>query len=139
LVAYIHLNPLRAGIVDDLSALKAYPFTGHSALMGRKHRAWQDTGYVLALFGRGLSEARLNLQRHVAKWALKGRCPELTGGGLVRSSGGWHAVKEKRTGMGFGLPATSASSGVANLVNGGSQKPRSDRINRINRIVPLSG
>jgi putative transposase len=34
LVAYIYLNPLRAGIVDDLAALKAYPFTGHSALMG---------------------------------------------------------------------------------------------------------
>jgi REP element-mobilizing transposase RayT len=35
LVAYIHLNPLRAGIVEDLAALKAYPFTGHSALMGQ--------------------------------------------------------------------------------------------------------
>jgi putative transposase len=58
LVAYIHLNALRTGIVDDLSALKAYPFTGHSALMGRKARPWQDTRYVLALFGRGLSEAR---------------------------------------------------------------------------------
>jgi putative transposase len=69
LVAYIHLNALRTGIVDDLSALKAYPFTGHSALMGRKARPWQDTRYVLALFGRGLSEARRNLQRHVSKWA----------------------------------------------------------------------
>ena len=81
LVAYIHLNPLRAGIVDDLAALKAYPFTGHSALMGQEDRPWQDTRYVLALFGRGLSEARRNLQRHVSKWASKARCPELTGGG----------------------------------------------------------
>jgi putative transposase len=94
LVAYIHLNPLRAGVVDDLAALKAYPFTGNSALMGREDRPWQDTRYVLALFGRGLSEARRNLQRHAAKWVLKGRCPELTGGGLIRSSGGWRAVKE---------------------------------------------
>jgi putative transposase len=94
LVAYIHLNALRTGIVDDLSALKAYPFTGHSALMGRKARPWQDTRYVLALFGRGLSEARRNLQRHVSKWASKGRCPELTGGGLILSSGGWRAVGE---------------------------------------------
>jgi putative transposase len=94
LVAYIHLNPLRAGIVGDLPALKAYPFTGHSALMGKKDRPWQDTRYVLALFGRGLSEAQRNLQHHVAKWALKGRFQELTGGGLIRSSGGWRAVRE---------------------------------------------
>jgi putative transposase len=94
LVAYIHLNPLRDGIVGDLPALKAYPFTGHSALMGQEDRPWQDTRYVLALFGRGLSEAKRNLQRHVAKWALKGRFQGLTGGGLIRSSGGWRAVRD---------------------------------------------
>ncbi len=81
LVAYIHLNPVRAGIVGDVTSLKAYPFTGHSALMGRALRPWQDTPYVLALFGKSVSEARRNLQRHVARWAAKGRRPELTGGG----------------------------------------------------------
>jgi chromosomal replication initiation ATPase DnaA len=30
----------------------------------------------------------------VAKWASKGRCPELTGSGLIRSSGGWRDVGE---------------------------------------------
>jgi putative transposase len=49
---------------------------------------------VLALFGRSVSEARRNLQRHVTQWSAKGRCPELTGGGLIRSAGGWSAVKE---------------------------------------------
>jgi len=94
LVAYIHLNPFRAGIVADIAALKVYPFTGHSALMGKRVRPWQDTAYVLTLFGRTISEARRNLQKHVLKWSAKGRCPELTGGGLVRSAGGWRAVKE---------------------------------------------
>jgi putative transposase len=94
LVVYIHLNPVRAGIVEDIKALKTYPFTGHSALMGKALRHWQDTPYVLALFGKSVSEARANLQRHVVRWAAKGRCPELTGGGLVRSAGGWRAVKE---------------------------------------------
>jgi hypothetical protein len=28
------------------------------------------------------------------RWAAKRRRPELTGGGLIRSSGGWRAVKE---------------------------------------------
>jgi REP element-mobilizing transposase RayT len=94
LVAYIHLNPLRAGMVADAAALKSYPFTGHSALMGRVARSWQDTDYVLALFGHSASEARRSLQRHVVKWSERGRCPELTGGGLIRSAGGWAAVKE---------------------------------------------
>src|SRR5690606_10860929 len=29
LVRYIHLNPLRAGLVQDLDALNRYPFSGH--------------------------------------------------------------------------------------------------------------
>ena len=94
LVAYIHLNPHRAGVVAEIAALKGYAWTGHSALMGQVDREWQDTGYVLSLFGGGASEARRNLQRHMVKWHEKGRCTELTGGGLIRSSGGWQAVKE---------------------------------------------
>ena len=94
LVAYIHLNPVRAGMVEDVAALKVYPFTGHSALMGKRIRPWQDTAYVLALFGRSVSEARRNLQIHLSRWLAKGHCSELTGGGLIRSAGGWRAVEE---------------------------------------------
>jgi putative transposase len=94
LVAYIHLNPFRAGIVEDVSELGSYPYAGHSALMGKRSRPWQDTEYILGLFGRTFSEARRNLQRHLLKWSTKGRCSDLTGGGLIRSSGGWRAVKE---------------------------------------------
>ncbi len=94
LVAYIHLNPVRAVVVADVAALKGYAWTGHSALMGQVDREWQDTGYVLSLFGGSVPEARRNLQRHMVKWHEKGRCTELTGGGLIRSSGGWQAVKE---------------------------------------------
>jgi len=43
LVAYIHLNPLRARLVEDASALREFPFAGHSALMGKMSRPWQDT------------------------------------------------------------------------------------------------
>jgi REP element-mobilizing transposase RayT len=94
LVAYIHLNPFRAGIVSDIEGLEMFPYAGQSALMGNVPRLWQDTGSVLALFGKTLKEARMNLQRHVVQWASRGRCPELTGGGLIRSSGGWRKVKE---------------------------------------------
>ena len=94
LVAYIHLNPLRGGIVPDVAALRDYPYTGYSALMGKVKRPWQDTEYVLGLFGKTVSVARRNLGRHVQKWSEKGRRSELSGGGLVRSAGGWRAIKE---------------------------------------------
>jgi REP element-mobilizing transposase RayT len=34
MVRYIHLNPLRAGVVKDLKALVKYAWCGHSALIG---------------------------------------------------------------------------------------------------------
>ncbi|MEA3385292.1 MAG: transposase [Thermodesulfobacteriota bacterium] len=36
LIRYIHLNPLRAGLVKDLKELDKYPWTGHSAIMGKR-------------------------------------------------------------------------------------------------------
>ena len=36
LIRYIHLNPLRAGLVNDLKKLDKYPWTGHSAIMGKR-------------------------------------------------------------------------------------------------------
>ncbi len=36
LIRYIHLNPLRAGLVNDLKELDRYPWTGHSAILGRR-------------------------------------------------------------------------------------------------------
>ena len=35
LVRYIHLNPLRAGLVKNLVDLGSYPYSGHSVLMGK--------------------------------------------------------------------------------------------------------
>ena len=43
LVRYIHLNPVRAKVVSDLVGLKKYTYCGHSALMGKQKRAWQET------------------------------------------------------------------------------------------------
>lgn len=43
LVRYIHLNPLRAEAVKDIRELGGYPRCGHSALMGKVSREWQET------------------------------------------------------------------------------------------------
>ncbi len=85
LVRYIHLNPVRAGTVDGVDGLDAYPWTGHSAVMGAVVREWQDTEAVLARFGAVLPEAALAYRAFVAAGAGQGRRDELSGGGLVRS------------------------------------------------------
>ena len=92
LVRYIHLNLLRAGVVKDLRELNDCPWSGHSALMGnRDGREWQSRDYVLSYFGRGRG-GRRNYLKFVEEGILLGRKPELVGGGLVRSLGGWSSV-----------------------------------------------
>ena len=58
LVWYIHLNPLRARGVPHLAALNSYPYCGHSALMGKRKRPWQDADYVLHSFGGRIRNGR---------------------------------------------------------------------------------
>ena len=91
LVRYIHLNPLRAGLVKDMRELNRNPWSGHSALIGNVKREWQDTDYVRSFFGKG-HEAKRRYQEFVSRGIGKGRRPELVGGGLVRSAGGWFEV-----------------------------------------------
>lgn len=97
LVRYIHLNPMRAGIVKDVKALKTYPYTGHSVLMGKADYQWQDTAYVLKLFNPKRSSARSAYVHFISKGIALGSRPELVGGGLIRSIGGWAAVKSIRS------------------------------------------
>jgi REP element-mobilizing transposase RayT len=61
LVRYVHLNPLRAGIVDSLASLERHPWTGHAALMGKTVARFQDSERILAHFGRTTKEARRRL------------------------------------------------------------------------------
>ena len=96
LVRYIHLNPLRAKIVTDLRGLDRYAYGGHSALMGKKKRQWQEVEYVLGYFGKRIGGARKKYRSYVEKGIDLGRRPELVGGGLIRSLGGWDEVKKIR-------------------------------------------
>jgi REP element-mobilizing transposase RayT len=75
LVRYIHLNPLRADLVPDM---------------------WQNVKDVLKLFGNTISSSRKKYRSFVEKGVAEGRRSELTGGGLIRSLGGWQMVKSMR-------------------------------------------
>jgi REP element-mobilizing transposase RayT len=96
LTRYIHLNPLRARIVKSLEELDLYPYAGHGALMGRHANDWQETDKILAQFGSRASAARKAYRSFVEAGIAEGRKRELTGGGLVRSAGGWGAIKVRR-------------------------------------------
>ena len=96
LIRYIHLNPLRANLVIDMKTLDRYPYCGHGVLMGRFKADWQDTDYVAALFGDRLSIARKSYRAFVEKGIAQGKREDLVGGGLVRSAGGWSAIKALR-------------------------------------------
>ena len=96
LVRYIHLNPIRAKIVTDIKALDKHRFCGHAIIMGKKKKDWQDDDYVLKLFDRKKSSARRHYRIFVVKGIQDGKRPELTGGGLIRSIGGWSMLKSLR-------------------------------------------
>ncbi len=108
LTRYIHLNPLRAKLVEDLKSLDKYPWSGHSAILGRrknslipnkqekpdqpdipeKSLAEKTVEDVLQYFGKNLKEARRRYRQFVEKGIKQGRREDLQGGGLTRSAGG---------------------------------------------------
>jgi REP-associated tyrosine transposase len=96
LVRYIHLNPLRANLVSDFSKLHRYRYCGHSRLMGEIVSEWQATGPVLLHFGKKMSTARKKYAKFMEDGIAQGRRDELTGGGLIRSMGGWKECIAKR-------------------------------------------
>lgn len=96
LVSYIHLNPLRAGLVRSLTELDRYPWCGHAVVMKNHSRDWQARAYVLGFFGVRESMARKAYREFVASECGLGAQPKLTGGGLIRSLGGWSEVKAQR-------------------------------------------
>lgn len=96
LVRYIHLNPIRAQSVESLTKLDQYRWCGHAVLMDGIECDWQDKQFVLQWFGQDPKRAKAAYRLFVQKGIQEGRRPDLVGGGLLRSMGGWSAVKAMR-------------------------------------------
>ena len=92
LIRYIHLNPVRANIVTTLEQLDRYPWSGHRTLIGKAKHPWMDVDHALSEFGTTRRKAVNEYRRFMQAGLSQGRLPELTGGGLIRSKGGWSQV-----------------------------------------------
>lgn len=62
LVRYIHLNPVRAGMVKDL---EEYPWSSHNAYLGKESLPWLSNVTLLDHFGTSDTESRDGYRRFV--------------------------------------------------------------------------
>ena len=69
----MYRGPGRAKVVPGLAALDRYPWTGHSALIGRVPRRFQAAAEVLGAFGQKVGSARRRYRQFVAEGLPQGR------------------------------------------------------------------
>ena len=96
LVRYVHLNPLRAGLVQNYDELCNFPWSGHRTLLNKIRLDWQDVDGVLSKFGRLRRKAVFAYDGFVRAGVVMGRREDLIGGGLIRSLGGMEGVRSAR-------------------------------------------
>jgi REP element-mobilizing transposase RayT len=77
LVRYVHLNPVRAGMVTDPAS---YPWSSHALYLQRRPPGWLHAEPVLALLG-----GRVAYRRFVAAGMGQGHRPDLAGSDRQRS------------------------------------------------------
>ncbi len=75
LIRYIHLNPVRVGIVNDIESLDRYPWVGHSVVIGKTDHEWMDTEYILSQFATQEKKAMENYRSFIAQGLNMGRKP----------------------------------------------------------------
>ncbi len=96
LIRYIHLNPVRAGMIKNIEELNSYPWSGHSAILGKTRNIFQSIDEVLQQFSSKRSFAIESYQEFVKDGWTEGKREDLTGGGLKRSAGGWERLLEMK-------------------------------------------
>jgi len=121
LIRYIHLNPLRAGIVKDLEALATFPYCGHAVLMGKAKLPWYGAESILALFSaKGARTAYLDFVRAGVE---QGRRSDLSGGGLMRSHGEWAEIRRSSQRLKGDARILGDSQFVLDVLSSAQQRP----------------
>jgi putative transposase len=116
LVRYIHLNPLRAGLVESLDVLDSYQWSGHAVIMGKRTFAGQNEDEVRLLFDNRKGISRKKYRSFIEDGICQGKRGELVGGGLLRSrklsgSEGYEAYDERILGSGECVEGVSKQKG----------------------------
>ena len=96
LVRYIHLNPVRAGIIKTVKELDEYAWSGHRAIIEKTVHPWMDYDTVLSRFADTKKKAIAQYRKYIQEGLETGHNPHFSGGGLVRSQGGWSQVLSMR-------------------------------------------
>jgi len=96
LIRYIHLNPVAAGMIAGVNELARYPWTGHSGILNRHKQDWHAVNAALAHFGATPRVARSAYIRFLKAGETDSRDTNLSGGGLIRSHGGWEDIERLR-------------------------------------------
>jgi hypothetical protein len=78
LIRYIHLNPVRAGMVEDP---QDYAWSGHRAYLGRETLPWLETDWVLSQFAKRLKTCRQRYEAFVQAGREEGYRQEFHHGG----------------------------------------------------------
>jgi len=73
LVRYIHLNPIRAGMVERPDA---YPWSSHRAYLGLENFPWLTTNWIYSQFAQHSDESRKGYEQFVADGLHDGYRPE---------------------------------------------------------------
>ena len=82
--------------MEDMEKLDKHAWCGHSVLMNEEKPVWQNVDEVYGLFAGQKNLARKRYRGFVERGISKGKQPGLVGGGLLRSIGGWTALKGLR-------------------------------------------
>jgi putative transposase len=82
LVRYLHLNPVRAGMVNEPLE---YRWSGHRAYLGKELLPWLTTEWVLGRFGKSVAKARAGYSSFVMDGLCEEHRPEFHGKGEIDS------------------------------------------------------
>lgn len=85
LVRYIHLNPLKAGLVKNLKGLGGYSWCGHGSILGKRPRKWQAVDEVLVHFGTRKAQARKKYKEYLRAGIKQPLDHNLSGITLIRN------------------------------------------------------
>jgi len=92
-VRYIHLNPLRAGLVEGPGDLETYAWSGHAVVTGKRRAPWQDVESVLERFSGDRPDSIEAYRRFVAEGVgLAGPTTGSERAGIIRKAGEWEIV-----------------------------------------------